>query len=402
MTNYSIRVLGRNLCLLAVAGFFVAGAGHAENFSDWKNQQQSEFKQVKDEFEQYRDELNAAFAEYKRKTGAVWGRENVIPSGKRWVSYLDQLNQRSVVDFETGVIKVEVALPVDRSVSEGQAKKQLEQALLKAMKQGEDLRPMQQVAQQPVSQPSGEAVLVNQISQRDGSAASQQDYASLAQQAAASASRKNLTGDDGTTRQVYQAQLKLVPDHIRVRASQFQSLVNQYSAEYKIPSTVVFAVMETESMFNPVARSGAPAFGLMQLVPTSGARDAYRYVYKEDRVVSDTYLYNPENNVRLGTAYLRRLNSEYLIGITSDESRLFATIAAYNTGAGNVFRAFVGSSYSTSQYKNYNDYRKAALQEINKRTPEQVYQHLRANLPHEETRRYVQKVTESMGRYSSI
>jgi membrane-bound lytic murein transglycosylase C len=160
--------------------------------------------------------------------------------------------------------------------------------------------------------------------------------------------------------------------------------------------------METESMFNPVARSGAPAFGLMQLVPTSGARDAYRYVYKEDRVVSDTYLYNPENNVRLGTAYLRRLNSEYLIGITSDESRLFATIAAYNTGAGNVFRAFVGSSYSTSQYRNYIDYRNAAYLEINKRTPEQVYQHLRANLPHEETRRYVQKVTESMGRYSSI
>ena len=387
--------------LAALSGGVVV-VSHAESFDDWKSQQQSGFKQVKDEFEIYKAELDAAFKEYKRKTGAVWGKENVLPDGKRWVSYIDQLNQRSVVDFETGVVNVEVALPRDQSVNDAQGKKQLEQALLKAMKQGDDRRPMQQVAQQPVSQPAGKDILAGQISLPDGGTAQHENYEAVAHDAAASATRKTLKGDDGKTRVVYQAQLKLVPDHIRVRASQFQSLVNQYSAEYQVPSPVVFAVMETESMFNPTARSGAPAFGLMQLVPTSGARDAYRYVYKVDKVVSDTYLYNPENNVRLGAAYIRRLNSEYLVGIQSDESRMLATIAAYNTGAGNVFRAFVGSSYSSSRYRNYNDYRNAALQEINKRSPEQVYQHLRRHLPHEETRSYIKKVTERMDKYISI
>lgn len=52
----------------------------------------------------------------------------------------------------------------------------------------------------------------------------------------------------------------------------------------------------------------------MQRVPTSGARDAYQYVYKKDKVVNDVYLYNPDNNVHLGTAFLRRLNSDYLGG----------------------------------------------------------------------------------------
>ncbi len=394
------KSLSQYLCML-VASFFVVTASYAAGFQDWKNQQQSDFKQVKDEFELYKAEIDAAFKEYRRKTSAVWGKDNKMPGSKRWVSYIDKLNQRSVVDFEQGVVEVEIALPSTQRVDDEQARKQLEQALVKAMKQGDDKRPMQQIAQQPVSQPSGKDVLAGQISLPDGAAASQDDYPSLASAAAAGASKKTLKGDDGKTRVVYQTQLKLVPDHIRVRAVKFQPLVNKYSTEFRVPSEVVFAVMETESMFNPTARSAAPAFGLMQLVPTSGARDAYRYVYKKDKVVSDTYLYNPENNVRLGAAYLRRINSDYLGGIKNEESRMLATIAAYNTGAGNVFRTFVGSSYSLSQYRKYNDYKQAALREINRRSSAEVYQYLRSNLPYAETRRYIKKVTERMSKYET-
>ena len=398
---YLIKLLNKNLSVIAIS-FFVVTVSSAGNFQDWKNNQQSSFKQVKNEFELYKAELDAAFKKYQKKTAVVWGKDNVMPDGKQWVSYIDNLNQRSVVDFEKGVVNVEVALSSDQTVDDEQSKKQLAQALLKAMKQGDDKRPIQQVAEMPVSQPKGKDVLAGQIALPDGAVAEQIDYEAIAQKAAAVATKKTVKGDDGQTRVVYQTQLKLVPDHIRVRAVKFQPLVNKYSTEYHVPSSVVFAVMETESMFNPTARSGAPAFGLMQLVPTSGARDAYRYVYKKDKVVSDTYLYNPENNVRLGAAYIRRLNSGYLRGIKDDKSRMYATIAAYNTGAGNVFRAFVGSSYSRSQYRKYNDYKRAALSEINRRSSEEVYQYLRSNLPHAETRRYIVKVTERMDKYSAI
>ncbi len=395
-----IKSLCKLLFVAVVSCCFVITTSHAESFQDWKKKQQTGFVKVKDEFKEYRAEIDAAFKEYKRKTGMVWGNDNKLPSGKRWVSYIDDLNQRSVVDFEKGEITVEVALPSNQRADDGQGKKLLEQALVKAIKLGDDKRPIQQIAQQPVSQPSGEEILLGQVGLPDGSAAKQQDYQSLAKEAAAGATKKTLKGDDGKTRVVYQTKLKLVPDHIRVRAIKFEPLVNKYSAKYQVPSEVVFAVMETESMFNPTARSGAPAFGLMQLVPTSGARDAYQYVYKKDKVVSDTYLYNPDNNVHLGAAYIRRLNRDYLGGITNEESRMLATIAAYNTGAGNVFRTFVGSSYSLSQYRKYNDYREAALQEINRRSSEEVYLYLRSNLPYAETRRYIKKVTERIDKYS--
>jgi len=215
----------------------------ASDFEDWKNQQQAGFVKEKNEFEKYREEILSAFGEYMLKTGAVWGEDNIKPDKTRWVSYIDSLGQRSIVDFEQGVVNVEIAIPVDDYVNEQQAKKQLEIALTKAMNQGVDERPMQEIAKQPVSKPVGEAVLLGQISNDEGGAATLDEYKSIAQDAAVDATIKKLKGSDGKIRVVYQAQLKLVPHHIRVRAAEYQSLVNKYAEEYELPVPLVFAVM---------------------------------------------------------------------------------------------------------------------------------------------------------------
>lgn len=369
------------------------------SFEAWKNQQESAVEETKDAFETYKAELNSAFKEYKRKTSGVWGKHNVNPNRKNWVSYIDKLNQRSVVDFEKGTVYVEVALPVNQRIDDVSRQKLLEDTLLKAMRLGDDKRSIEKFAKQPISQPKGKAVLQGLISLPDGTVADAEDYKRLAIDAASAVKKTTLRGADGKKRVVYSTRLKLVPDHIRIRARQYEPLVHKYSAAHKVPVAVVFAVIETESMFNPTARSAAPAFGLMQLVPTSGARDAYQYLYNKDKVVTDTYLYVPENNIRLGAAYLSRLNTAYLNGIKSDKSRLIATIAAYNTGAGNVFRAFSGK-YSRARHGSYTKYKTRALAEINKRTPEQVYKYLRRHLPYRETRDYIKKVTERMSKYA--
>lgn len=368
------------------------------SFEEWKKQQHSAVQQSKNEFAESKTETIAAFKEYKRKTSSVWGKDNVVPGRKNWVSYIDQLNQRSVVDFEKGTVDVEVALPAGQGIDDNAGQLQLENILFKAMNLGDDSRSIEKFAEQPVCQPVGGPVLLGQISLPGGDVADPGDYRKIARDAANGASKKTLRGKDGKTRIVYTAQLKLVPDHIRIRASKYQSLINKYSDKHNIPASVVFAVIETESMFNPTARSSAPAFGLMQLVPTSGARDAYRFLYNKDKVVTDTYLYNPENNIRLGSAYLYRVNSGYLGGIKSDQSRMLSTIAAYNTGVRNVFQAFAGK-YNSARYGDYSNYKRAALREINKRSPEQVYQHLRRHLPYSETRDYIKKVTERMVKY---
>ncbi len=140
--------------------------------------------------------------------------------------------------------------------------------------------------------------------------------------------------------------------------------------------------MRTESNFNPYAISSAPAYGLMQLVPTSGGRDAYRKAKGTNDIPSKQYLFDAENNIELGTAYLSVLSFDEMDAITDPASREYCVISAYNTGPSNVLRTFGGSS------KNRN----AALAEINRMSAAAVYDKLRLQLPYAETRQYLQKV----------
>ena len=61
-------------------------------------------------------------------------------------------------------------------------------------------------------------------------------------------------------------------------------------------------------LFDPNARSGAGACGLMQLMPTTAKWFAEN---KEKIEYSETLLFQPEYNIRLGCAYLRYLNGRF-------------------------------------------------------------------------------------------
>lgn len=248
------------------------------------------------------------------------------------------------------------------------------------------------VAVRPATVGGKKPLLDGQVQTPDGrpvtaGGASQAAAALVAAKPPSSAAVK---GEDGTPRTAVTVEFPLVPEHIRVRAERFRPFVGEYARRHNVDPALVFAIMHTESCFNPRARSGAPAFGLMQLVPTSGARDAYRYVFKKDAVVDSNYLYDPERNVELGAAYLHLLDSQQLRAIRDPLSRQYCAIAAYNTGAGNVSRTF-GKTTSVA----------TAARTINTLSPEQTYAQLRSNLPYQETRDYVKRVSERIPLYEA-
>ncbi len=50
-------------------------------------------------------------AELERRAAVIWGSDNVwIPGPKTWVQYEPDLGERSFVDFENGVAKVQILL----------------------------------------------------------------------------------------------------------------------------------------------------------------------------------------------------------------------------------------------------------------------------------------------------
>ena len=72
----------------------------------------------------------------------------------------------------------------------------------------------------------------------------------------------------------------MLPSHQDKRVERYKDEIFKQSERFGIDPAIVFAIIHTESSFNPKARSHIPAYGLMQLVPKSGGRDAYNYIYK--------------------------------------------------------------------------------------------------------------------------
>ena len=148
------------------------------------------------------------------------------------------------MDFDHGTVKVDLALPVDANISNDDATDQLADSIVKTLNSGQDNRSMLEIAKHPVAVPVGPPVLRGQIANQQGGEADKSDYRQLARQAASNARTQIIKGNDGKRRIVYSAQLNLVPDHLRKRASRYQTDVNHYSQREKVPAPVVFAIME--------------------------------------------------------------------------------------------------------------------------------------------------------------
>jgi soluble lytic murein transglycosylase len=98
--------------------------------------------------------------------------------------------------------------------------------------------------------------------------------------------------------------------------------IRREAAKNGIDPAWVAAEIRAESVFNPNARSGANALGLMQVVPGTGMTVARQIGVPWGGAAS---LYDADTNIVLGTAYLRQLLDKY-------GGQPYQAIAGYNAG----------------------------------------------------------------------
>ena len=143
----------------------------------------------------------------------------------------------------------------------------------------------------------------------------------------------------------------------------YRDSVHEYAEQFDVPESLVYAVIHTESHFNPQAVSVAEAKGLMQL--TDSTCEWASSLLGE--ATGDVF--DPATNIRYGTKILKVLSAEF--------SDLKTVLAAYNAGIGNVRRWLQDSRYS-----------------IDGKTLHTI--------PFEETREYVVRVFKARERYQSL
>ncbi|WP_320034187.1 murein transglycosylase domain-containing protein [Halarcobacter sp.] len=299
-----------------------------------------------------------------------WGKDNVkIPKQKEYVKYLQNYKSRALIDFDTGIVTVETL----------DSKESLKNAIVTTLLLPDDPRAADLFGAKKIKL-GDTPYLLGEVKDDQNKDIRYQwranRYADILMKNRLK--EKNIKDGNKNLKVTY-VTIPMVKDHGSVRVNKFKPLVEKYAKRYNLSKNLVYAIIKTESNFNQFAVSSAGAFGLMQIVPSSAGQDAYKYVKGKNQKPSSSYLFNAQNNIELGSAYIEILNTKYLKGITNEVSKEYCVISAYNTGSGNVLKTFS---------KNRN----TAVNIINKKSALEVYNTLKNNLPYEETRRYLNKV----------
>ena len=370
------------ICLATILIFAVQlASGQKRNFEEDQRRQQEQWEEFSKEGENLFIETEQEWQRMLREQQKDWERmvaeidriwrDSLTTTKKEWVDYSDQYSTRSYVSFEKGDMVLATMIKTSETRITELSKERIRKQLAKALS---------------ANNASGRSILAGQIVDSHGQVVTQQNLDRYLNEEVFPRLKRDpqpLLGKDGVPRYKFSAPMKLIPNHTMVRAQPYVPEVKRQSQRFHLRPELVMAVMHTESYFDPLARSHVPAYGLMQLVPVYGAREAYHYVYGHDRVLPANYLYQPTNNIELGTAYLSLLIHKHFVTETQPVKNLYLSICGYNWGPTSIQRNII-RRYPTSNM-----------------TSEQLYLVLRQRTP-QETSDYLQRVTQRMPMYQQL
>ncbi|MCK4978865.1 MAG: transglycosylase SLT domain-containing protein, partial [Candidatus Delongbacteria bacterium] len=284
----------------------------SEDVGKWKQERDAELDAYEERVEKERKE----WKEYVNKVRGQWG-EYTSSTPKAWAEYSNDLKALSVVDFDNNYIEIATIVDTDnRAKSEAQIQKRFEEMLaakeegtkqnllagqIKYEQKSNFVKP---VNKKPVDRPKDTKVY---------KAVTRENQKKFVRETVNKKLKKEvIIGDDGRARTKYTVTLEMVPNSIQIRAKKYMDLIQKYSKKYDLDPALVMALIHTESAFNPKAFSRRPdgtpmACGLMQIIPSQAGRDAHKALFGKDKIVKPEYLFNPEQNLAMGTWYVRWL-----------------------------------------------------------------------------------------------
>jgi len=325
------------------------------------------------------DDVQAMLLEiefFSEQGAASWGDDFIAPSRQSYVKYLDGYESRAQVDFNLGKIRVE-------TLKQGDHLKVLKHAITSVLLTPADPQQLDIYTAQDVGL-TGPPFLIDKVKDHEGKSIA---FSWRAQRYAQYLIDSNLKARWTRGKKVYWVDIPLVRQFKQISARQYLPYVSQSARRYHLDEALVFALIETESSFNPFAVSRSNAYGLMQVMSNTAGLDYFQRIKKRDIRPSRQYLFNAQNNIEVGSGYLSILRDVYLRGISNRLSQEYCMIAAYNGGAGQLLRSFDRNKVK-------------AIAKINRLSAAEVFAYIINHHPKHESRNYLKKVIRFKKKYS--
>ncbi|MCD4678715.1 MAG: murein transglycosylase domain-containing protein [Desulfobacula sp.] len=290
------------ICLFVLTGVATADANADRKMSgSFEQVGQNSYKgaaDIKEEWNAFANQSHQEWYEFKNSIERKWD-TLVYSTKKEWITYDKTKDTRSSVDFKKGEIKVETLVSAGLKDKFETVKTRLYEQLKKILKK--EIR-------------KDDSVLKDQVKSGEGKILTDKNLDIIFAKEIIPKIQKEpaaIKSKDGMTRQKFTVSIKMVPDHLDVRAKKYTNEVKKFSRRFSLNPGLVMAMIHTESYFNPLAVSDKGAIGLMQIVPKWAGKEAYEYLYGEQFNLEPDYLFSPGINLELGTAYLHLLQTRY-------------------------------------------------------------------------------------------
>jgi membrane-bound lytic murein transglycosylase C len=335
--------------------------------------------QLPGQFQKDSAALEALIGSFSGDIEKRWGHNEIRMAGKiNYVKYIDNYLSRSEVNFSNGTIIVETVSPTE-------PKKHLKNAIITTLLTPDDPAHVDLFSSSSITL-EGQPFLYKQVVDQEKQPI---QWRWRANRFADYLIANQLKTKSVDFKKAYYVEIPMVEEHYELRSYKYANIVQQASRRYNIPEDLIYAIIKTESSFNPYAVSWANAYGLMQVVPKTAGADVFKLVKKKSGQPSPEYLFDPANNIDTGTAYFYILKNRYLKDVRDPLNLEYSMISAYNGGTGGVLNTFDKNS------------RTRAMSKLNSLQPAQVYWALTKKHANKESRRYLEKVTQYKKKFNA-
>ncbi len=208
------------------------------------------------------------------------------PQAKTLVKYTDAYKARAIVNFDKGTVRVETIRK--------DYKNALQKALVNTMLMPQDPRAVDLFSDKIVLK--GKPFLAGEVYDFEQKPVL---YQWRANRYAKWLIKKKLTSYNSKGQKVYFVTFGLSKNAEDVRVRKYIRYVNENAKRFKISKPLILAVIKTESDFNQYAVSYVPAFGLMQIVPTTAGVEGFERAYGYGHIPSKEFLFDAKNNITI-------------------------------------------------------------------------------------------------------